>query len=435
MAAEEARPASQGEARPEGTRDAPRRFGALAHRDFTLLWAGLLVSNAGTWMQTVAQGWVIYNLTDDRLALGAMGLAFGLPMVLFPLFGGVVADRIDRLTLLKATQTAALLLAVLLAALTWLGVVQFWHFWAIAFASATVLAFDNPARQALIPDLVPREDLMSAISLNSVSFTGAQLVGPALAGLILAAFGRDLLAAGALVFLVNALSYLAVLVPLFFIRPRHAPPRAPGAEPDSRGNALVDGLRYVRSQPVLLLLIGTVAVTSVFGRSFTLLLPIFARDVLDVGGEGLGWLNAAAGLGTIAAGLALAGLGQGLSRRALIVGGIVALTASIYGFALSARYLPSLALLALSGAAGTAMAASVATQIQSTVPGRLRGRVMSLNTLGLIGLGPLGAFVSASMARVLPIQVAIAATASVMLLYLIATLLVGPIRRVWAAIP
>src|SRR5438445_4821511 len=128
-------------------------------------------------MQNIAQGWVIYNLTDDRLALGAMGLAFGLPMVLFPLFGGVVADRIDRLSLLKVTQTAALLLALLLAALTWLGVVQFWHFWAIAFASATVLAFDNPVRQALIPDLVPREDLMSAISLNSVSFTGAPLVG------------------------------------------------------------------------------------------------------------------------------------------------------------------------------------------------------------------------------------------------------------------
>ena len=429
---------SAGEARStdwrEGGQRAPRRFGALAHRDFTLLWIGLLVSNAGTWMQNVAQGWVIYNLTDDRLALGAMGLAFGLPMVLFPLLGGVVADRIDRLTLLKLTQTAALLLTALLAALTWLGSVQFWHFWTIAFASATVLAFDNPARQALIPDLVPRDDLMSAISLNSVSFTGAQLVGPALAGLILAAFGRDLLKAGALVFLVNAVSYLAVLVPLFFIRPRHDA----SGEPDDRrsgGNALVDGLRYVRSQPVLVLLIATVAVTSIFGRSFTLLLPIFARDVLDVGGEGLGWLNAAAGLGTIAAGLALAAFAHDLSRRALVVGGIVALTASIYGFALSGSYALSLLLLALSGAAGTAMAASVATQIQSTVPGQLRGRVMSLNTLALIGLGPLGAFVSASMARVLPIQLAIAATASVMLLYLIATLLIVPARRAWAAIP
>jgi predicted MFS family arabinose efflux permease len=431
VAARDARSASW----REPDQRAPRRFGALAHRDFTLLWVGLLVSNAGTWMQTVALGWVIYNLTDDQLALGAMGLAFGLPMVLFPLLGGVVADRIDRLTLLKITQTAALLLTLLLATLTWLGTVQFWHFWLIAFASATVLAFDNPARQALIPDLVPRDDLMSAISLNSVSFTGAQLVGPALAGLILAAFGHDLLKAGALVFLANTISYLAVLVPLFFIRPRYAAPPARADDQRSRGNALVDGLRYVRSQPVLVLLISTVAVTSVFGRSFTLLLPIFARDVLDVGGVGLGWLNAAAGLGTIAAGLTLAGFAQGLSRRALVVGGIVALTAAIYGFALSGSYARSLLLLALAGAAGTATTAAVATQIQSTVPGQLRGRVMSLNTLCLIGLGPLGAFLSASMARVLPIQLAIAATASVMLLYLIATLLIGPARRAWAAIP
>jgi MFS family permease len=430
VAVEPARPSTAEEPAPA----APRRFGALAHRDFTLLWAGLLASNAGTWMKNIAQGWVIYNLTDDQLALGAMGLAFGLPMVLFPLFGGVLADRIDRLTLLKITQTVALLLAALLAALTWAGVVQFWHFWAIAFASATVLAFDNPARQALVPDLVPREDLMSAISLNSVSFSGAQLVGPALAGLILAAFGRDLLRAGALVFLVNAVSYLAVLVPLFFIRPRHAP-AGPAAEGGSRGNALLDGLGYVRSQPILMLLIGTVAVTSVFGRSFTLLLPIFARDVLVVGGDGLGWLNAAAGLGTIAAGLTLAGAGHGLSRRALIVGGIVALTAAIYGFALSASYPLSLALLAVAGAAGTATTASVATQIQTTVPRQLRGRVMSLNTLGLIGLGPLGAFVSASLTGLLPIQAAVAATASVMLLYLVATLLVGPVRRAWGLVP
>jgi MFS family permease len=412
----------------------PRRFGALAHRDFTLLWAGLLVTNAGTWMQNVAQGWLIYNLTDDPVALGAMGLALGLPMVLFPLVGGVVADRVDRLVLLKVTQAAALLLVLVLTLLTWQGIVQFWHFLVIALLSATVLAFDNPARQALIPDLVPRADLMSAISLNSVSFTGAQLVGPALAGLILAAYGADLLAAGATVFALTALTRLAVLVPIFFIHPRHADPSDPTAG-QRRGNALVDGLRYVRSQPQLVLLIGTVAVTSIFGRSFTYLLPIFARDVLVVGGQGLGWLNAAVGFGTIVSGLWLAGTTAVLSRRALIVGGILVLTASVVTFALSASYLLSLLVLVISGAASTFATASIATQLQTTVPGHLRGRVMSLNTLCLIGLTPIGSFFSASLAELLPIQLALVATASVMLVYLVVTLALPRARAAWAGIP
>jgi MFS family permease len=412
---------------------APRGFGALRHRDFAVLWAGLLVANAGTWMQTVAQGWVIYNLTDDPVALGAMGLAFGVPMVLFPLVGGVVADRFDRLTLLKVTQTLSLLFALALAALSWLGVVQFWHFLLIALGSATVLAFDNPARQALIPDLVPREELMSATSLNSVSFSGAQLVGPALAGLVLAAYPNELLRAGAIVFTVNAVSRLAVLVPLFWIRPH---PAARGRQGEQGGrNPLVEGLRYVAGQPALVLLVATVAVTSVFGRSFVYLLPIFARDVLGVGGEGLGLMNTAAGAGTIVAGLGLAGVGAGLSRRWLIGGGMLGLTASILAFAFSTSYPLSLALLALTGAASTAVSASVATQIQTTVPGQLRGRVMSLNTLCLIGLGPIGSFVSAALARVLAVQWALAGTASLMVLYLALTLLLGRTRRAWRAIP
>jgi MFS family permease len=424
-----------GPPRPDGS-SAARRYGALHHRDFALLWLGLLVSNAGTWMQNVAQGWVIYNLTDSTVALGAMGLAFGLPMILFPLVGGVVADRVDRLTLLKVTQTSSLLLALLLSVLTWLGVVQFWHFFLIALASSTVLAFDNPARQALIPELVPRQDLMSAISLNSVSFTGAQLVGPAVAGLILAAFGQRMLVAGAIVFVVNALSYLAVLIPLFFIRPRaeHVAARRAQEGAHRKGNPLLEGLRYVHGQPALVLLVGTVAVTSVFGRSFTYLLPVFARDVLAVGGAGLGWLNAAAGGGTIVAGLLLTGHTGGLSRRRLIVGGMVALTLAVYGFALSGSYALSLVLLALTGAAGTVTSASVATQIQSTVPGHLRGRVMSLNTLCLIGLSPIGSSISALLARVLSIQLAIGATASVMLVYLLATLASPRIRRAWQSI-
>src|SRR5215211_2086572 len=184
----------------------PARYPALRHRNFALIWSGLLVSNMGTWMQNVAQSWLIYKLTGNNpLYLGWLGLSFAIPMCIMPPLGGALADRVDRIKLLYVTQTCSLLLAALLAILAWSGAIQPWHILLTTFGGALLLAFDNPTRQSLIPELVPREDLLNALSLNSATYTGAALIGPALAGLLL-----DVVGAGWL-FMLNAISFLAVI--------------------------------------------------------------------------------------------------------------------------------------------------------------------------------------------------------------------------------
>ncbi|HEU5315094.1 MAG TPA: MFS transporter, partial [Chloroflexota bacterium] len=298
----------------------PRRFGALRHRSFALLWVGLLLSNSGTWMQSTAQGYLVYELTSSPLALGLLSLSFALPMLLLPPLGGVLADRVDRLALMKVANTFWIAQTLILVALTWTGRIEFWHILALSFLSAVLLAVDNSTRQALIPDLVPRADLMSAISLNSVAFTGASLLGPAVAGQILAAFGQALYQGAAAVFFLNALSYLAVLLPvLFWIR---VPPRRREGPPASFGADLLEGLRYVASRRPLVLLLLLTEVTSVFGRSFGQLMPVFARDVLRVGPDRLGLMYSAPGAGTLVGGFMLAALGS-LPRRRLVTGATV----------------------------------------------------------------------------------------------------------------
>jgi len=218
-------------------------MGALHHRNFVLLWTGLVVSNTGTWMQTVGQGWLVLQITDSALALGVVSLAFAVPMTMLPPIGGAVADRVDKLVLLRTTQTLSLLNALVLATLTLAGVVQLWHIVASAFIWAVLLAADNPARQALLPSLVGKDDLMSAISLNSAVFTGAALFGPALAGLLLRFIGSGGL------FLLNAVSYGAVLIALMLIRSVDARPVKSGA---GLWADVAEGLRYVASSRLLL---------------------------------------------------------------------------------------------------------------------------------------------------------------------------------------
>ncbi|MGH2351324.1 MAG: MFS transporter [Chloroflexota bacterium] len=402
--------------RPAEAESAGRRFGALRHRNFTLLWGGLLLSNTGTWMQSTAQGYLIYQLTSSPLALGLLGFSFAVPMLLLPPLGGVLADRVDRLALMRVTNVAWIVMTLALAALTWLGQVTYWQILLVSFLGAVLLAFDNPTRQALVPDLVPRAALLSAISLNAIVFTGAALVGPAVAGLLLGAFGGDLYHGAAVVFLLNAASYLAVLVPLvLWIR---LPPRQRAGPPASFGADLLEGLRYVKSQRPLVLLLALTAVTSIFGRSFSQLMPVFAEDVLRVGPDGLGLMYSAPGAGTLLGGAALAALGHVGSRRRLVTGATVFFTLTILGFALSRLYPLSLALLFLSGLTGTIAGATIATLLQAKSPGRLRGRVMSLQTLAIIGMSPLGGLLSGALATIVPAPLAVSATAAVILVVL-----------------
>ena len=264
------------------------RFAALHHRNFTLLWSGLLVSNVGTWMQNVAESWLVLQLTSSPLWLGLLGLSFAVPMIVFPLVGGAVSDRVNRIRLLYVTQTGQMLVAFALALLTWLNFVNVWYILISSFLSSTFLAFDNPTRQALIPDLVPRRDLLNALSLNSATYNGAALLGPALAGALLGPLGAGML------FFLNRISYGAVIIALLAM---HDVRTHAGGQRVDLGEAMLAGLRYAWRSRLIRALLVLSALAAIFGRSYQNLLPIFARDIWSGGEEGYGLLLSAAGAG------------------------------------------------------------------------------------------------------------------------------------------
>jgi MFS family permease len=365
-----------------------RRFGALRHRDFVLFWTGNIASNTGYWMQLVAQGFLIYQLTGSKTLLGMVGLARAIPLLIFPLIGGVVADRVDRVRLLYVTQSSQALVALCLAVLVSAGLVAPWHIIAASFLGGLFGAFDQPARRSLVPDLVPRQDLLSATSLESSVFNGAAFTGPALYGLLAPFIGI----AGA--FYANAFSYVAVLVMLALIRV----PRRPASE--SRASMLenlLEGLRYVRGHPVLLTVVVLAATTSFFARSYQQLLPALLQDVL-LPGEAAevqlvlqSYLTSAAGAGTLLAAFALTALGGVRRKGMMLFGSVLAFAVALALFSVSQVYWLSLALLVGVGATNLIFGATASTISQTIAPRELRGRVMSLHTLTFLGFSPLGA--------------------------------------------
>jgi len=371
------------------------RFAALRHRNFTLLWSGLLVSNVGTWMQNVAQGWLILQLTNSPLWLGFLGLSFALPMIVLPLLSGAVVDRVHRVRLLYITQTGQMLVAFVLAALTWLNLINVWHILIASFLSSAFLAFDNPARQALIPDLVPRQDLLNALSLNSATYNGAALLGPAIAGELLGPLG-----AGAL-FFINGVSFLAVLIALTAMRDVRTHSHSGGPHTSSLVRSMFTGFAFAwRTRLVLALLILS-ALAALFGRSYQNLLPIFARDIWQGGEPAYGLLLSAAGGGALVGAFGLASI-KHLKRQGivLIVSGLL-LSASLIAFALSPMLWLGVGLLFVVGVTSTIFGTIIATFIQVAAPNELRGRVMSLYTITLIGLPALGALGTGAVAQML----------------------------------
>lgn len=368
------------------------RFAALRHRNFTLLWSGLLVSNVGTWMQNVAQGWLVLQLTDSPLWLGLLGLSFAVPMIVFPLIGGAVSDRVNRIRLLYFTQTGQMLVAFALALLTWLNLVNVWYILIGSFLSSTFLAFDNPARQALIPELVPRRDLLNALSLNSATYTGAALLGPAIAGVLLGPLG-----AGALFFL-NGVSYGAVIIALSAMRDvrTHA-----GGQHIDLGEAMVAGMRYAWRSRLIRALLVLSALAAIFGRSYQNLLPIFARDIWSGGEEGYGLLLSAAGAGALAGAFGLASIRNVKRQGAVMISSGLVFTLTLIAFALSQSLALGILLLFIAGVSSTVFGTIISTFIQMATPNELRGRVMSLYAITLIGLPSLGALATGSLAEVL----------------------------------
>ena len=368
------------------------RFAALQNRNFTLLFSGLIVSNVGTWMQNVAQGWLVLQLTNSPLWLGLLGLSFAVPMIILPFVGGVMVDRINRVRLLYVTQTGQMLLAFILAALTWLGWINVSYILAASFLGSALLAFDNPARQALVPDLVPSERLFNAIALNAATYNGAALLGPAIAGALLGPLG-----VGALLF-INGVSFLAVLIALLAMRDVRT--HSGGVRTSLRQSAS-RGLGYAWHNRLILYLLILSAVAAVFGRSYQNLLPIFARDIWHAGPSGYGFLLSSAGGGALVGAFGLAAIRQLQHHGSLMIAIGLLFSVTIILFALSPSLILGCLLLFLAGVTSTAFGTIIATFIQVESPGDLRGRIMSLYAITLIGLPSLGALGSGAIAQAL----------------------------------
>ena len=346
----------------------------------------------GTWMQNVANGWVIYQLTNSPLWLGLLGLSFAVPMTILPLFSGAIVDRTNRIRLLWVTQTGMMLVAFALAALTWLHAINAVEILVGSFLSAALLAFDNPARQALIPSLVHKRDLLNALSLNSATYNGAALVGPAIAGLLYAQFGA------AILYFVNGVSFLAVMWALVIIR--HVPTHS-GGERASFRDSVGAGLVFAWRNRLVAVLLALSAVAAIFGRGYQGLLPIFARDIWHGGPLAYSALLAAGGAGAFVGAFALAALRVVRKQTAIMLGSGAVFAASIMAFALAPWLWLGVALMFVAGVSSTVLGTLIGTFIQIEAPNELRGRIMSLYTITLIGLPALGALVVGGLAEAL----------------------------------
>jgi MFS family permease len=366
------------------------RFRALRHRNFRLYWSGQLVSLVGTWMQSVAQGWLMHRLTASAFMLGLLSFTQFAPVIPFALLAGVVADRMDKRRLLLATQSLLLLQATLLAVVVSAGVVKPWMVLALALVYGCVNTFDLPARQSFVIELTGREDLPNGIALNSAAFNTARVLGPAAAGLLLATIGE----AGC--FWINAVSFVAVIVALWAIR---MPKREGAADERPVGSRLREGVRYAWTTPSLRSLLLLLAVCAGIGFQYGVLLPVYTRDVLHAGPKVYGALLAAFGVGSLAAaGRMTMRLDRWALRRHLLVG-LALGGAGMAAFAWL-HWLPAMLVSgALAGFGLILYVSSTNILIQMTTEDAFRGRVMSIYTLMFIGTTPFGSLFAGAVAQ------------------------------------
>jgi MFS family permease len=381
----------------------PGGLRALNHRDFRVFWSGQLVSLVGTWMQSVAQSWLVLQLSDSPLKLGLIGTVQFAPVLLFSVVAGAIADRLPKRRLLLVTQTALCLQALTLTELVWTGRVRYWHVAVLALLLGCANVIDMPTRQAFVIEMVGRGDLVNAVALNSAAFNGARIVGPAVAGLLIARFGL------APAFLLNGLSFLVVIGALLLVHVEGAPrPRAR----TTVGEEVMEGLRYALGTPQIMLMLSLVLIVSLFVFNFTVFVPLLTRSVLHLGAEGFGFLMAALGVGAVTGALSLATLGgRQTPLRAIFLAGVLSCAALL---ALSATVLfqEAVVLLFLTGFYSIVFIASCNTTLQLTTPDELRGRVMSLHTLMFGGVFPLGAFMTGALAEAFGVPTALRVAAS-----------------------
>ena len=395
---------------------------ALKHRNYRLYWMGSLVSIIGFAIMMLAQSWLVYDLTGSPLYLGLVGLATSVPTIAFTLFGGVLADRIDRRRLLILTQAASGAAIFVLATLTATGLIQVWHILAIAAVIGAIQAFDLPARQAMVPSLVERKDLMNGIALTSTVWQASRIVGPTVAGLLIG------LAGIATCFYVTAFGYLVMI---FALTKMQMEKTEMAASRQGMVRNLGEGLGFIRNSPVFYSLIGMTFFNSLFGMSYVTLMPVFAKDILQVGSQGLGLLMSASGVGALIGTFSVASLGDIRRKGYLLVGGatIFGTLLALFGLTqwllvsqgglvdappspsvlgLSWWFLVSLGLLAFSGITNAFYMTTTMTLLQALVPDALRGRVMgvygltwSLMPLGGMQAGAAANFIGAPAAVML----------------------------------
>ncbi len=380
---------------------------ALRHRNFRLYWIGQLVSLIGTWMQSVAQGWLMHRLTPSASMLGLLGFMQFVPVLLFGLFAGVVADHVDKRRLLIVTQSLLATQAIVLAVLASLHVVQPWMVLVLAFFYGCANTFDMPARQSFVIEMVGREDLANGIALNSAAFNAARIVGPAIGGLVLAGIGES----GC--FWLNALSFVAVIVGLAMIR-LPARERAAAAAVSMR-STLVDGVAYAwRTRPIRNLLV-LLALCAGLAFQFNVLLPVYARDVLHAGPQVYGLLLASFGAGALVAAVRMTMPHERWALRWHLLIGLSTGCLGMAGFAWI-RWLPgTYAAGALAGFGLILYVSSTNTLIQMTTEDRYRGRVMSLYTLMFVGIAPFGSLLAGTLAERFGAPVATSFCATILL--------------------
>jgi MFS family permease len=356
------------------------RFPALSLSDFRLFWFGQLISLSGSWMQSVAQAWLVYSLTKSPFYLGLVAAAGSLPILLFSLLGGIVADRIRKRNLLLITQALSIIPAILLGILTGTNLITVWHVALIATFLGTVNAFDIPARQAFVIEIVGREHLLNAIALNSAAFNGARMIGPVIAGMAIAYLGLPAC------FFLNALSFIAVIIALSKMKMRGY------IKEDSQGilRDFMEGIQFIKSKPEIYSIILLIAVFSLLGIPYVTFLPVFAGEVLEAGPKGFGFLVGATGAGALSGALFIAFRGDIQQKNKFMSVAALCFSCFLLVFSLSRIFYLSMVSLIFLGWGMVSFLATANSSVQLSVSDNIRGRVMSVYALVFLGFAPIG---------------------------------------------
>lgn len=382
-------------------------FPALKYRNYQYYFFGQLISLTGTWLQIVAQGWLVFQLTHSAFWVGLVSALGSLPTLLFALFGGVIVDRFSKKKILIFTQTTAMILAFILGILTVFKIINVYEILTLAFLLGMVTALDMPARQAFFVEMVDKEDLPSAIALSAGTFNGARVIGPGLAGIAIISFGTG----GA--FLINALTYLAVIFALLLIKTKSILPKV---HPNPI-KAIKEGLSYSFSHQTIRLLLISTGVMSIFGWSYSTLLPVIVQDIFHQGADSLGYFYSVAGFGAIFGLIFVSSLSKKINNLVFIIGGTFLFTVSLIFFSFTTNLSLALVLLFLTGLGLIAQLSMTNTTIQQIVGDHIRGRVMSIYTLMFLGLTPIGSFQIGLFAQHFGSEFAIRLGAFIMLIF------------------